>query len=223
MIVSDVKKFIIFQPWKCASTTLYIRLKKYDSEHYPQDIYYNEVLKKYSHKHIRLSDFIQLPEASLDYTKICYVRNPYDRIYAGYLQLLKEMKQGNDIPMINHIKEGFNTYLKYYTLPVYESTDEFWGGKLHEYTHFENKKYVDCIGYVERFEKDFKQIFNKLGINDTETISGNIKNKPKTMCNPHNMKRCNYKYIDKYTQEDIEIVNYIFKDDFEIFNYKIIK
>jgi len=31
MIISDTHKFICFQPWKVASSTLHARLEKYDS------------------------------------------------------------------------------------------------------------------------------------------------------------------------------------------------
>ncbi len=66
MIVSDTHRFICFQPWKTASSTLFRPIEKYDSGRYPQPVYLNEILRKQSHKHIPYEDFLLLPEAQGD-------------------------------------------------------------------------------------------------------------------------------------------------------------
>lgn len=220
MIISDTKKFIVFQPWKCASTTLYLRLRQYDNKRYSQGIYYNEILKKDSHKHILLEDFFKLPESSLDYSRICFVRNPYDRMYAGYLQLKLQIEQ-NGMPQFEgkqYVESGFSSYLSDYVLPTYEKTGEVWGGFLHEYVYFKNQKQIDFVGYVERFENDFKKIFNQFRVT-YDLHTGNVKNKPTQQCNPHKMEIADYKYYKKYTSDELEIVNSVFAKDFELFDY----
>ena len=219
MIISDTKKFIVFQPWKCASSTLYLRLEQYDSKRYPQDIYYNEILKKDSHKHILLEDFFKLPESSLDYSRICFVRNPYDRMYAGYLQRKLEIATRSEYTSDSlYIMSGFSSYLSDYILPTYEKTGKVWGGFLHEYVYFKNQKKIDFVGYVERFENDFKKIFNQCGVAYDPRMD-NVKNKPKPPCNPDSMEISDYKYFEKYTSDELEIVNSVFAKDFELFDY----
>lgn len=222
MIISDTKKMIVFQPWKCASSTLHLRLGQYDNKKYPQDVYYNEILKKISHKHILMEDFFKLPESSLNYSRICFVRNPYDRMYAGYLQLKQQIKNNRRMPDFKgkqYVESSFSSYLSDYIVPTYEKTGQVWGGFLHEYVYFKNQKQIDFVGYVERFENDFKKIFNQFKVACNQDMA-NVKNKPKQSCDPHNMKIADYKYLKKYTSDELQIVNFIFAKDFELFNYQ---
>lgn len=222
MIISDTKKMIVFQPWKCASTTLYLRLGQYDNQRYPQGVYYDDFLKKINHKHILMEDFLKLPESSLNYFRICFVRNPYDRMYAGYLQLKKQIENNQEMPGFEgkqYVESSFSSYLSDYVVPNYEKTGGVHGGFLHEYVYFKNQKQIDFVGYLERFENDFKKICNQFKIACDQSMD-NVKNKPKPPCDPHKMKIADYKYLKKYTPHDLQIVNFIFAKDFKLFNYQ---
>ena len=70
---------------------------------------------------------------------------------------------------------------------------------------------ADYIGRFENLEKDFKYIKEKLSLKGTlEHVNKNPLERNKN-------------YLDYYEQESIELVNYVYKDDFEIFGYEMIK
>ena len=70
---------------------------------------------------------------------------------------------------------------------------------------------ADYIGRFENLEKDFKYIKEKLSLKGTlEHVNKNPLERKKN-------------YLDYYEQESIELVNLVYKDDFEIFGYEMIK
>ena len=82
---------------------------------------------------------------------------------------------------------------------------------------------MDFVGYVERFETDFQKVCQILKLNDVERVNANVRNNPKQECDPHDMKRSDYKYLNKYTKTAIEIVNDCYAIDFESFGYQKIE
>lgn len=226
MIINDEKKFIWFQPWKVASTTIYTRLKKYDNSQLSQKNHHDHILKKNISKHIFYADFLKLFKYKSSYTKVCFFRNPYDRFYAGYLQNI------SDLPKCDHTGSEYEKLIKYgsfkdWLLFAYDSFNEnksFWSNHLlSEYCCFENKLIIDKVGYLENFERDFEKICNELKLT-YDCTNGNVKYKKEVIsCNPHEMKESDYRYLDKFDSDGIRIVNNIFSKDFELLNYKKIK
>ena len=95
MIISHTFEFIWFQPRKVASTTVFERLGSYNESEYQQQNYYNKYLNKMSSKHISYEDFLELPEAKLNYKKVSLVRSPYDRFYSDFLQCKKDFNKNH--------------------------------------------------------------------------------------------------------------------------------
>ena len=215
----------MFLPWKCGSTTCEKRFNKYNESPYSSERYLSEILNKYSTKHIRLSDFKKLPESNLDYYKISWVRNPYDRLYSGFLQRHYKVviwKDQLDAPEAKYVQEGWGSWLENYVLPKFLGDNPVFGGYGFQYTHLSDKQYVDFIGRVETMNLDTEKICEHLGLNVDLNKTGNIKTKFEEV-DPFDMKISDYKYIDKYTDEQIKIVNKIFAKDFELFKYKTIQ
>lgn len=223
MIISHKFKFIWFQPRKVASSTIFERLSSYNESEYQQQNYYNKYLNKMSSKHISYEDFLELPEAKLNYKKVSFVRNPYDRFYSDFLQCKRDFneKHGNfDTKNWGSIlSEGFSRFCEFaYTKFL---KDDFFISIQSNYENvfYNCRKVVDFIGYVERFETDFFQICSDLKINSISNKSSNIENL-QVECDPSTMSLKDYKYINYFSKEQIEICNNIFSDDFEYLNYK---
>lgn len=220
MIVSHKHKFIHFLPWKCGSSTAQRRFAKYNESPYPDGSYFNKLLLKQSNKHIGLSDFLKLPEASLGYYKISFVRNPYDRLYSGFLQRWQSVVVNGSQPNAPDSKIvpfGWSSWLKDYVVPRFLKDSSVFGRFCHEYTHYEGDKYVDFVGRIERMDSDTQKICDRLGLSVDYSKVNNVKTSYK-LTNPFG-----YKYIDKYSAEQIEIVNKIFAKDIELFGYKFEK
>src|SRR5437763_3853042 len=90
MIISHHKRFVIFAPWKCASSTLHLRLGTFDESPYPRFHYFNPFLNRVVHQHLTCAEFQALPEARLDYRRAAFVRNPYERVVSGFRQLRRD-------------------------------------------------------------------------------------------------------------------------------------
>ena len=224
MIINDKNKFLWFQPWKVASTTTYARLSKYDNGQLPQKKYYDYNLKKNISKHIFYTDFLKLFKYKSSYTKICFIRNPYDRFYAGYLQNICDFstnKCTHEGAYKKLIESGSFKDWMIFAYNKFIQNKYFWSNHLlSEYCCFENKLVIDKIGYMENFDQDFEKICSELKLTYTYT-NENVKYKKEVIsCNPQEMKESDYRYLDKFDSDGIRIVNDIFSKDFELLNYK---
>ncbi len=239
MIISHKYKLVILLPWKTASQTLRLRLRHIDESPYPQLQYFNLHLNRVIHQHITLLDFMALPEASMGYKLAVFIRNPYDRVFSGFQQIIRDFTNQPRMniahPWVQELinqqlsdnfqevcKSGYNINYWFLRLPLYKI---FEAGRdtslyLHPnyyWTHKQGKIIVDFVGRVENFEEDFKAFCNKYGFNSSSDKSANQSNE----CTPEK-NEYGYRYINKYDPETILRINEIFKADFDFFNYKVI-
>jgi hypothetical protein len=98
MIISDQKRFVLLAPWKTASSTSHLWLQAYDNSPYSRFFDYNPYLQRVVHQHITYAEFTVLPESRKDYFVGTFVRNPYDRVYSGFLQLQRDIQQHPLLP-----------------------------------------------------------------------------------------------------------------------------
>ena len=233
MIVSDNPKFICFQPWKCGSSTLYRRLKKFDNGRYPQTAYFNDVLGKNSHKHIALDDFFKLPESSQNHKRFAFVRNPYDRMYSGYLQRRLRMKNlllhshFDEISEENreenrHLEKGFAAFILF-VRDRFKRNGEAFGKPLYRHIYYRKKPAIDLAGFVETFDKSFDQICKSIGIPETNSENVNVKYNQGDIETAENFQAARFRYIDKYSRHSIEAVNEIYELDFQCLGYRMLK
>lgn len=237
MILNYDKKFIVFMPWKTAGSTLHKRLSKFNQSPYSRFYHFNPYLKRIVHQHICVADFKALPENLIDFVKISFVRNPYDRVYSGFIQIQKDLKEKPlmpfDEPWIrNHVLKQLATNEQKLRQAHYNfnewvallEPEEVWqtGGNSslplhpsHYWTHDAKGQFVDFIGKVETFEEDFIKMLNLLGI----TEDYNLENDNVELMPTANDAWCN-KYLNKFSSLSLDKVNLLFEKDFQLFGYR---
>lgn len=228
---------MIFLPWKTAGSTMFIRMAHYNQSPYSRFFYFNSYLKRIVHQHITVADFKAMHENTLDLQKIAFIRNPYDRVYSGFFQIQKDIKQQPLMPfpepwIKNHvlkqlsINEGklvrahydFNKWVA--LLEPEEIFDIGCNSSLplhpaHYWTHDHENKFVQFIGKVEAFENDFAKMLQFLQISE----HNNFENDNVELF-PDNKADSDYKYIERMSKDSIDKINYLFEKDFKLFGYK---
>lgn len=209
MLISDRKKFIFIHIPKAAGTTVRKRLIKYeDRNNFYMGFDYNPVLgRRVDKPHLPYLDFLFYEDAKYisDYFVFCFVRNPYDRFYSAFQYHKKQKKLPDSI--------SFNSYVLQHLDPLtirYNSRFSHFCPQ-HFFTHYKKKCISDFIGKCERFEDDFIRLEQILGVK-TEKKSWNVGN-------PEDGE---YKYIKYFQSETIQLVNNFYKDDFLLFDYRMI-
>ena len=141
------------------------------------------------------------PELWKEYLKFCFCRNPYDRVVSAYNYIMETDKLNIDFD-------------KYLSLKDIVTENEYAHVFLTQKQHVidsNGNPVMDFIGRFENFEDDFKTLLNKIGID-------------KIIHNPTpKNKREHGSYKSYYTNELIKIVNDMFKEDFEFFNYPMVE
>jgi hypothetical protein len=236
MIISHKHKFVIFSPWKTASSTLGLRFRCYDESPYSPFFHFNPHLNRVVHQHLTLADFRLLPESRLGYATASFVRNPYDRAYSGFIQLQRDIaEQPRAAYPSEWIKElvtaqlaentrrliaagyDFNQWIL--TLPEYEIHE---AGRntnmpLHPasyWTHAEGQQSVDFVGKVENFEDEVERLCTIIGIPIPAKESANVTD---ALPDPSLL---NYRYVSRMSRVSIDRINRLFADDFATFGYE---
>jgi hypothetical protein len=93
MTISHAKQFVMFAPWKTASSRIHRRLEQYNESPYSRFFYFNPYLQRVVHQHVTCAEFTSFPESRCGYFLASFVRTPYDRVYSGFLQLQKDIQQ----------------------------------------------------------------------------------------------------------------------------------
>jgi len=237
VIISHKKKFVILAPWKTASSTMLARLGSYCESPYSRFYDYNPFLKRIAHQHITHADFLALPESHLGYYTAAFARNPYDRAYSGYLQLIKDIQEYTVRGVFTHqwirdmvmkqlsenfeqlAQSGFN-FNKWISLiephQIFEigRNSSFPLHPAHFWTHREGKPAVDFIGRVENFEADFEALCKKLDVEPAAMKNANVKTDPALAGEG------GYKYTQHMNPASIAKINALFKEDFDYFGYR---
>jgi len=205
MNISNRHKYLYFVVPKCASKTIRQSLGGYTDIGYPKP--------SPLWQHTTINDFFKTDYYSLfeEYFKFTFVRNPYDKLYSGFLQDVHAAKSYN---IFNAIGEDFNRYMLEYVAESDVNND--WRYihfcPMYEFASIDNELCLDWFGKVENVENDLIELSTKLGINIEKRQNSNVRNKPVT----------GLKYLDKYTRSSVELVNTLYEKDFEMFSYPIL-
>ncbi len=246
MIVSDRYKLIVTLPQKCATGTLQLRLSEArDLEPYAQGgTRYCRELGRIVSKHIKIQDILKLDDFKRrrKFSRVCFVRNPYDRVYSwfewfsftykrrvesGKLDFAKHQLASNkDTDGVHHAFVRNSEWMRQALEKCEGDFNEFLKVNQNRYslassyTHYKGKIWVNFLGRVETFERDFNQFCElyKLDVNlfDNDDKSSNASELPQRI--PQTKE--GHKYLSRYSEESIKIVNDIMKDDFELLGYK---
>jgi hypothetical protein len=237
MIVSHKYQFALLSPWKTASSTSNARLEKYNDSTYSRFYYYNSHLQRVVTQHITYADFSFLPESRLNYLTGTFVRNPYDRVYSGFLQLQRDIQQQPSAIFENNwvkklvlrqLAENFAQIAAgefdfdkwFWSVEDYQIYDvgrnsSFPLHPAHYWTGIDREQKIDFVGKVECFEHDFDIFCKKVNI----TLSGERVNANVSGNSVH--EEFSYpRYINLMSAASISKINTIFSDDFDLFKYE---
>jgi hypothetical protein len=224
----------ILLPWKCASQTLRTRLLPYAQEIYPQLFYFNTTLQRVRNQHHTFADYLLLPQSKQGHQVASFVRNPYDRVVSGFMQLCRD---ASVIPKLRFsdpqlkdfvldqvaqntndlIRSGYNLNVWFLNLSPYKILDNssatFLLQPAHVWTHLDNQK-ISFIGKVENFESDFEKLKSQYGIGTTSLESVN-----QSGINIAASPSAPYRYAQQLHSRSVARINDIFSLDFELFGY----
>ncbi len=213
MVISHRHRYIYFVIPKCASATVRQSLKNHTDIGYPVTQY---------EQHVTIQQFLSSEYGSLlqeSYLPFTFVRNPYDRLYSGYLQdRLAATRYEKWIPVkapiFQEIGDDFNRYIQNYVRHAKLLSDWRWicFCPMHAFSYLDGECIVQFIGRAESVEKDLRELGDILKTDIEKSENFNINTPPQE----------NLKYLKKYDRATIEIVNQIYEDDFRLFNYEML-
>lgn len=210
MGISTTKSFIYFVIPKTASSTVRKALDQHRDVKRPTEHFSEHV----TIKRFRDSPYAQLLES---YFKFSFVRNPYDRLYSGFLQdrfaaYNLPHWQAAKQPIFRTVGEDFNRYVCEFAAHADLLNDPFWicFCPMHAFTHVDGKLAIDWIGRTEHLESDLVELSHLLGIE--------IKATPKENVRSESLKPG--RHLRHYRRETVETVNRLYADDFAYFGYK---
>jgi len=218
MPISDKYKTIFIHIPKAAGTSIEYVLEMHEVD----DVGVNRYLKPISicknklfggpYQHMpftSLSKHIS-PDKIDNYFKFAIVRNPWDRMVSHVAWLDGKWYNKRELT-----QEEFNTYIANLFKRFKENGervtfDKFTQHEIPQYkfiydTSDNDKLLVDYVGKFENLDEDWKIIRERLGVQ---------------LELPTRMKSHHRKYTSFYNQQTKEVVDKIYKDDIEKFNYK---
>ena len=212
MVISHRHRYLYFVVPKCASSTVRQCLRDYTDIGHPVTDY---------PQHVPLRPFLDTPLAPLlgDYFAFTFVRNPYDRLYSGFLQ---DMKAASAYPRWIPVKKpifdvigpDFNRYVHEYARAADVSADWEWicFCPMHEFVFHEGVCRLDWIGRAEDVDGGLAELSRRLGLPIRKTEDVNV-----TTAYEGRLK-----YVAKYERETVAWVNERYRDDFRLFGYDML-
>jgi hypothetical protein len=200
MVFHKYKLIVVGIP-KNASQSLYSILRNLsdiENDHFT----YNEIRKNHD------------KELLDTYQSLTVVRNPYDRAVSSYGQFLHFTSYSLKYPYIRNFEQYLTTI---YYQNIKELNEEPWWVPQWEFVTNDNKILVDTVLRFENLNlewENFVKNYNSKKSNKFK-ISLNLK-----VINKNDEKDENY--ITYYNSKCIDLVNELYKKDFELFNYKML-
>lgn len=212
MYIDEDKKFIFFHVPKTGGKTIKSILNSYCIKTYNQNMYtlmtifFNKnSLPDTTFYHMSFSKLTEiLPEYNWDtYTKFCFIRNPYTRLYSHWL----EACQNNGASSISKAALNTNGNFNKFVQQLMEEEIRHAFHVNYFYTHHKKQPIMDFIGRFETYENDLKEIFRIIDIPYMPI---------------HANKRGDNDYLKFYTANSIRIVNQYAAKSFEVFGYEML-
>lgn len=238
MIYVPDHALLIFSPWKTASSTMSLRLRSLDRWPYPRFYHFAPRLNRIVHHHITCSDFSLYPEAALGLLTASFVRNPYDRVYSGFLQLQRDFEQQPRMAFENdwvrrHVMRqladnfaqvasaGFDVDRWFSSVgeeQIYEAgrNSSFPLHPAHYWTHCGSEPFVDVVGRVESFDVDFDALLARCGLSGLPRVDANVS------AVGDESSAADYRHARRLSRRTLDKINVLFRRDFELFGYAMI-
>lgn len=181
---------------KCAGTTIEELGRKYNILWGKYHIEYGHWHQPFNEKTINLINL---------YDWFVIVRNPYDRIISEYHCKWGGIGSTNQYHSIDDFNSYIQNKIKYRN--IYNYTEKY------PYHYMEQYKYLvnNCKIYILKFE-NLKEEFNTLMNQYNYNIELNIRtNTNKKVYN-----------VNDLSKETINLINHVYKKDFELFGYNMI-
>jgi sulfotransferase famil protein len=240
MIISRRQRFVLLAPWKTASSTSHLRLAQYNESPYSRFYDFNPYLQRVVTQHVTYPEFAMLPESREGYFIGAFVRNPYDKVYSGFLQLQKDVRHFQQHPsqtfptpwikplVLRQISDNLAQltaaefdFDKWFALveeyQIYEvgRNSSFPLHPAHYWTGIDGNQKVDFIGKVESFEHDFDAFCLRVDVAAGERATANVSDQP-----AHSQGMANARYLSRMSAASISKINTLFTADFELFGYE---
>ncbi len=238
MIISHRRRFVILAPWKTASSTIRARLGTLCESPYSAFYHLNPDLGRVVHQHLTLADFAELPESRLGYRTAAFVRNPYDRVYSGFHQLIRDvshqpradfpdeevralvmMQLAENYAHLGRAEFAFEAWLALLQERQVEDAGRNSSFPLHPanyWTHRDGRQEVDFIGRVESFETDFDRLCAELGVEADSRANANVSARESELAGDEH----GYRYAARMSSGARRKVNELFREDFALFGYE---
>jgi len=240
MIVCPEHNLAFLLPWKTASQTLKKRLSFLNRSPYPDYYYFNSIIGRVVHQHITLSDFQRLPEYRPDIQIAVFVRNPYDRVFSGFLQMIKDLRSQpgrliSDAVVMSQVLEQLRLNLE----GLKEANFDFnrWFQRLPDYFFYDRDRNTSLpihpmtywthdgkvlrarfLGRVENFEIDFQRLCRQFSLTNVASGNANVSFEEWASLSTTTTQ---YRYLKYFQPETLARVNEIFSEDFRSFGYTV--
>ena len=237
MILIPEKKLAMLLPWKTGSQTLRARLHGFDRLPYPKFFHFDPFLNWVVRQHLILADFAARPESREGAALAVFVRNPYDRVYSGFQQLIRDVAEQlgwaspaawirdlvvEQLPYHGHAlgQVRFDVNAWFDALPVHAVVEAGRDTSLplhpaHYWTHLNGRGAASFAGRVEHFERDFAALCERFAIQGAGTQDVNRSGGGDAAVDARG-----YRYAGRLSRRTIAKINALFAADFELFGYE---
>jgi hypothetical protein len=210
VVISHRHRYLYFVVPKSASATVRNSLREFTDVGYPVTP---------GPQHVTVRKFLAGAHATLfdaGYFRFTFVRNPYDRLYSGYVQdrfaaTQSERWQRAKEPIFKAIGDDFNRYMREHVrrAKVLDAWEWICFCPMHAFAYLDGERVVDWIGRAESVEADLAELSAHLGIRIAKAPDANVNVEP----------GASLKYLDRYDRATLELVNEMYREDFERFGY----
>lgn len=132
-----------------------------------------------------------------DYFKFTFIRNPWDRAFSWYKNVMRDEIHREGLGIKNGI--SFKDFLKTFAGEGMLRPQTYW------LKSFDGDIHLDFIGRFENLEEDFTKVCKYLDIPHISL--------------PHRIKGSSEDYTDYYDPESKRIISEVYQEEIDLFNY----
>lgn len=225
MLYCDRHKFVYLNPPKTGNRSMLAMLKLHTEA---KGFSISKELKILRGGHILYTDISDEQRHKIsEYNRVISVRNIYDRVYSAYGQFRRNICKSKpgyvwSDPVLCQQDLSFKQVIERYLLSKEFLTNKVFHNFLpcHLYGNGD-PAFFDTIIYNETFEENVIQFFSQIGVSEITVLHKNRASNPITS-DPFNMKWEDYRYLHNYDRTSVEIINHVYKEDFECFGYAML-